>query len=107
MAAARESLSREQIAAAADLDAEEESPVILSRLASFMPASEGRYAFFHKSMSDWLTGWDSRQDQPFAGAYHVDLQRAGDGWRTGVGPNISEAPRPFLCTATASAYPSA
>jgi WD40 repeat protein/serine/threonine protein kinase len=77
MAAARESLTREQIAAAAGLDAEEELPSILSRLASFVPASEGRYAFFHKSLSDWLTGWDMQHDQPFAGPYHVNLQK---GW---------------------------
>ena len=77
MAGARESLIREQIAAAAGLDAEEELPSILSRLASFVPASEGRYAFFHKSLSDWLTGWDTRYDQPFAGPYHVNLQK---GW---------------------------
>jgi WD40 repeat protein/serine/threonine protein kinase len=77
VAAARESLIREQIAAAAGLDAEEELPSILSRLASFVPASEGRYAFFHKSLSDWLTGWDTHHDQPFAGPYHVNLQK---GW---------------------------
>jgi WD40 repeat protein len=77
VAAARESLTREQIAAATGLDAEEELPPILSRLASFVPASDGRYAFFHKSLSDWLTGWDIRQDQPFAGPYHVNLQK---GW---------------------------
>ena len=77
VAAAREPLARDQIAAAAGLDAEEELPPILSRLASFAPAFEGRYAFFHKSLSDWLTGWDIRQDQPFAGPYHVNLQK---GW---------------------------
>jgi WD40 repeat protein/serine/threonine protein kinase len=75
MAAARESLNREQIAAASGLDAEEDLPLILSRLASFVPASEGRYAFFHKSLSDWLTGWDNRQDQPFAGPYHLNLEK--------------------------------
>jgi WD40 repeat protein/tRNA A-37 threonylcarbamoyl transferase component Bud32 len=75
MAAARESLNREQIAAASGLDAKEDLPLILSRLASFVPASEGRYAFFHKSLSDWLTGWDNRQDQPFAGPYHLNLEK--------------------------------
>ena len=65
MAAARESLNREQIAAASGLDAEEELPSILSRLASFVPASEGRYAFFHKSLSDWLTGWDTSAGPTF------------------------------------------
>jgi WD40 repeat protein/tRNA A-37 threonylcarbamoyl transferase component Bud32 len=77
LVAAREPLTRQQIAAATDLDAEEELPVILSRLASFAPASDGRYALFHKSLFDWLTGWDIGQDQPFAGPYHVILQK---GW---------------------------
>ena len=77
VAAAREPLTRQQIAAATDLDAEEELPVILSRLASFAPASDGRYALFHKSLFDWLTGWDIPHDQPFAGPYHVNLQK---GW---------------------------
>ena len=74
VAAAREPLTREQIAAATGLDSEEELPLILSRLASFVPPSEGRYALFHKFLFDWLTGWDEH-DQPFAGAYHVNLQK--------------------------------
>jgi WD40 repeat protein/serine/threonine protein kinase len=77
VATAREPLTREQIAAVTGLEAAEELPRILSRLASFVPASEGRYSFFHKSLFDWLTGWDTRQDQPFAGPYHVNLQK---GW---------------------------
>ena len=75
VAAAREPLTREQIAAATDLDPEEELPPILSRLASFVPPSQGRYALFHKSLFDWLTGWDVQQDQPFAAEYHVNLQK--------------------------------
>ena len=74
VAAAREPLTREQIAAATQLDAEEKLPPILSRLASFVPPSEGRYALFHKSLFDWLTGWDVQEDQPFAAEYHVSLQ---------------------------------
>jgi WD40 repeat protein len=77
VATAREPLTREQIAAVTGLDAAEELPGILSRLAPFVPASEGRYSFFHKSLFDWLTGWDIRQDQPFAGPYHVNPQK---GW---------------------------
>jgi WD40 repeat protein/serine/threonine protein kinase len=77
VAAAREPLTRQQIAAATELDAEDELPLILSRLASFVPASQGRYAFFHKSLFEWLTGWDIQQDQPFAGPAHVNLQK---GW---------------------------
>ncbi len=75
IAAAREPLTREQIAAATGLDPEEELLGVLSRLASFVPASEGRYAVFHKSLFDWLSGWDKPKDQPFAGAYHVNLQK--------------------------------
>jgi WD40 repeat protein/serine/threonine protein kinase len=73
--AAREPLTREQIAAATHLDPEEELPPILLHLASFVPPSLGRYALFHKSLFDWLTGWDMKQDQPFAGAYHLILQK--------------------------------
>ena len=75
IAAAREPLTREQIAAATHLDPEEELLAILSRLASFVPASDGRYALFHKSLFDWLAGWDQPRDQPLAGAYHVNLQK--------------------------------
>jgi WD40 repeat protein len=77
VATAREPLAREQIATVTGLDAAEELPGILARLASFVPASEGRYSFFHKSLFDWLTGWDNRQDQPFAGPYYLNLQK---GW---------------------------
>jgi WD40 repeat protein/serine/threonine protein kinase len=73
--AAREPLTREQIAAATNLDPEEELLGILSRLAPFVPAFEGRYSLFHQSLVDWLTGWDSSRDQPLAGAYHVSLQK--------------------------------
>jgi WD40 repeat protein/serine/threonine protein kinase len=75
IAAAREPLTREQIASATGLDPEEELLGILSRLASFVPASEGRYALFHKSFFDWLTGWDQPRDRPLAGAYRVNLQK--------------------------------
>ena len=75
VAAAREPLTRGQIASATSLDSEDELPLILSRLASFVPASEGHYALFHKSLFEWLTGWEKLQDQPLAGAYHVNLQK--------------------------------
>jgi WD40 repeat protein/serine/threonine protein kinase len=77
VAAAREPLTRQQIAGATGLDAEEELPAILSRLASFVPNALGRYAFFHKSLFEWLTGWDIQQDQPLAGPARVNLQK---GW---------------------------
>jgi WD40 repeat protein/serine/threonine protein kinase len=73
--AAREPLTREQIATATSLDPEDELLGILSRLAPFVPAFEGRYSLFHGSLLDWLTGWDRSHDQPLAGAYHVNLQK--------------------------------
>jgi WD40 repeat protein/serine/threonine protein kinase len=74
VAAAREPLTREQIAAATGLDAEEELPRILSRLGSFLPVCDGRYTFFHQSLFDWLTGWNRREDRPFAGPYYISLK---------------------------------
>jgi len=74
VAAAREPLTRKQIAAVTDLDAEKELPPLLGRLSAFLPVREGRYSLFHRSLFEWLTGWDAQQDQPFAGPYHVSLQ---------------------------------
>jgi WD40 repeat protein len=74
VAAAREPLSRNQIAAVSGLDAEKELPSLLGRLAAFAPIREGRYSLFHRSLFEWLTGWDTEQDQPFAGPYHLSLQ---------------------------------
>lgn len=58
--AAREPLSEEQIAAATGLDRDEELPIVLRRLSSYVPARLGpdgleRYAAYHKSLVDWLT----------------------------------------------------
>src|SRR5262249_40910310 len=74
VAAAREPLTRKQIAAVTALDAEKELPPLLGRLSAFLPVREGRYSLFHRSLFEWLTGWDAQQDQPFAGPYHVSLQ---------------------------------
>jgi WD40 repeat protein len=74
VAAARESLTRKQIAAVTGLDAEKELPPLLGRLAAFLPVREGHYSLFHRSLFEWLTGWDAQQDQSFAGPYHVSLQ---------------------------------
>jgi WD40 repeat protein/serine/threonine protein kinase len=73
--AAGEPLTREEIAAVTDFDTVEELPHILARLASFVPSCEGRYAFFHRSLFDWLTGWNIQLDQLFAGLYHVSLEK--------------------------------
>jgi hypothetical protein len=74
VAAARESLTRKQIAAVTGLDAEKELPPLLGRLAAFVPVREGHYSLFHRSLFEWLTGWDTHQDQSFAGRYHLSLQ---------------------------------
>ena len=75
VAVAREPLVREQIAAATGLDADGELVPILSRLASFVPVAARHYSLFHRSMFDWLTGSDIEEDRPFAGPYHVNLNR--------------------------------
>jgi WD40 repeat protein/serine/threonine protein kinase len=75
VAAAGEPLTREQIAAVTDLDADGELLPILARLTSFVPANDRRYSFFHLSLVDWLTNWDTRLDRPFAGPYHVNLKK--------------------------------
>ena len=73
VAAAREPLTRKQIAAVTGLNAEKELPPLFGRLAAFVPVREGRYALFHRSLFEWLTGWDTQQDQTFAGPYHLSL----------------------------------
>ena len=75
VAAAREPLNREQLAALSGLDPEEEVPLILARLASFLPFRDRTYALFHRSLFEWLTEWDSEQDQPVAGPYHISLKK--------------------------------
>ena len=58
-----------------------------------MPACEARYAFFHKSLFDWLTGWDIQLDRPFAGSYYVSLKQGNRGWPIGVGSSIRTGQR--------------
>jgi WD40 repeat protein len=74
VAAAREPLTREQIAAVTGLHAEKQLPPLLGRLAAFVPVREEGYSLFHRSLFEWLTGWDARQDQSFAGHYHLSLR---------------------------------
>ena len=73
IAAAREPLTRKQIAAVTGLEAEKALPPLLGRLAAFVPVREGRYSLFHRSLFEWLTGWDAQQDQALAGPYHLSL----------------------------------
>jgi WD40 repeat protein len=62
------------------MSAEEEIPRVLGRLAAFLPPRDQRYRLFHRSIFDWLTGWDKIVDQPVAGAYHVSLRQGHDHW---------------------------
>ncbi len=43
-------------------DAEKDLPTLLARLAPFLPVREGHYSLFHRSLFEWLTGWDDEQD---------------------------------------------
>ena len=56
--AAQEPPTQNDLAALTGLDAEQEIPAILRRLASFVSQSEQSYRLVHKSLFDWLTGWD-------------------------------------------------
>ena len=64
-----------EIARATGLDEDYDLPPVLDRLAPFLPAREFRYALFHKSLSDWLTGKDAKTGRKEAGAYHVSLTK--------------------------------
>ena len=55
VAAASEPLTAEQIAQAADLDADYDLPRLLGLLAAYLPERENRYVFYHKSLADWLS----------------------------------------------------
>jgi WD40 repeat protein len=72
---AREPLQLAEIARATGLDEDYDLPPVLDRLAPFLPAREFRYALFHKSLSDWLTGKDAKTGRREAGAYHVSLTK--------------------------------
>jgi hypothetical protein len=74
--AAREPLAEGQLAAATGLDAEDELPVVLRRLAVYLPErpgpdGRGRYAVYHKSLADWLT------DPGLRGTLHHASPRRG------------------------------
>jgi hypothetical protein len=65
---AREPLRLAEIARATGLDEDYDLPPVLDRLAPFLPVREFRYALFHKSLSDWLTGKDAKTGRKEAGA---------------------------------------
>jgi WD40 repeat protein len=78
--AAQRPPSRDQIAELLGVDGEDELPATLAHLAAFLRPREGRYVLFHKSLADWLTGWQPGDDQPVAGPYHVQVRRGHERW---------------------------
>lgn len=75
--AAREPPTRDRLAEVTGLDATADLPPLLGRLAALVPPRDGRYAPFHATLTEWLTGWDTETDQPLAGGYHAS-PAAGD-----------------------------
>ena len=74
--AAREPLSREQMASVLNrTPTDPELLALIRTLAPFLPHRGGRYAPFHRSISDWLTGWDDELDQPLAGTFSLDPKK--------------------------------
>jgi WD40 repeat protein len=78
--AAQEPASRDELAAVTGLDAETDLPALLARLASFVPPRAGRYSPFHKTLVEWLTGWNDEEDQPTAGDYYISLKSGHRLW---------------------------
>lgn len=76
--AAQEPLTRPQLGAITGLDDEVELPLILQRLAAFIPAHDGRYRPFHRSLVEWLSECDRQTDLPRAGTFTVSVRRGHD-----------------------------
>ena len=87
---AEEPPARIDIAAMLGLD-ESSSIALLARVAAFVAVRDGRYSLFHKSLADWLMGWDAAADQPVAGIYHAN---AAAGHRRWCAHWLPEARRP-------------
>ncbi len=73
--AAREPLNRKQLAEITGLHLDDELTPCLKRLEAFLPPARGTYAFFHGSLAEWLTGWDSEFDEAKAGRYHSPAEK--------------------------------
>lgn len=69
--AAAEPLGEAELAGATGLDVEDALPRALRELSAFLPAREGRYALYHKSIADWLTDPENR------GTLHYASRKAG------------------------------
>jgi len=71
-----------QLATITGLEAEEELPQILKNLSSFIELHNKGYILFHRSLFDWLSGWDEELDQPQAGDFYISLKRGYEQWAT-------------------------
>ncbi len=75
MAAAREPLGPDALAAAAGLPVKSVKSLRSERLGDFIRLRDGRWVFDHLSLPEWLAGVNDEGD-PRAGAFAVDLQSA-------------------------------
>jgi WD40 repeat protein len=80
--AAREPLAKDELARATGLDAEEELPAVLKWLSAYVPSRPDagdvpRYAAYHKSLVDWLTD-PERRDEPHSASPKRGHQRLAD-----------------------------
>jgi len=91
--AAQEPPLREELAAVTGLDAETDLPLMLSHLASMVPPRSARYSPYHKTLAEWLTGWNAREDQPIAGEYYISLKKGHRLWRTFCCGDIENPPK--------------
>lgn len=82
--ASLEPASRRELSRVTGLDAESELPKLLGRLSAFVPHRGGRYALFHTSLTEWLTGWDEELDQPATAEYHVRAEAGHDLWASNL-----------------------
>jgi hypothetical protein len=84
--AAREPLAKDELARATGLDSDEELLAVLRRLSAYVPARPGtdalpRYAAYHRSLVDWLTD-PERRDEPHSASPKRGHQRLADmGWQ--------------------------
>lgn len=90
--AAQEPPSRADLAAVTGRDEEDELPTLLGRLASFLPPRDGRYSPFHQTLTEWLTSWNEKEDQPVAGEYFVSLKRGHALWADGLWTAYAKGP---------------
>jgi len=90
--AAQEPPLRSELAAVTGLDAEIDLVPMLGRMASLVPPRDGHYSPFHKTLTEWLTGWDSELDQPVAGAYYISARRGHRLWANVLHQRYAKGP---------------